>query len=388
MIAPDTRLRGTVAYGVLLGTGLSIALIFTAIGPVLSAISVYFGGGAKGNIIAQSLMTLPSIGVIVGGPFAGVLVERIGARRTLFVALFAYGLTGSAGLYIADAYPLLATRLLLGIAGAGVATSATALIGEMLEGNRRVRALGYWSAVGSGGSVISILLAGSIAHMGGWQGPFALYGVAFVLLAFALFSLRPSSGSAEISGQTAVVPKGALLALWPIYALLVAICVAVFMTGIQVSFLLAANGIDSPKLQSWIIAAASLGSMTGAMTYGLVQQRIGHGWCFVLSLSLMAMGNLIMGTQQEVALFAVGCLLNGWGGGMTIPFFASRIVERTPLEVRGRAFGLMYTMIFVGEFANPLVVTPLSLQFGIHTAFVVVGCLTAAGAVVAAWKRQ
>ena len=155
------------------------------------------------------------------------------------------------------------------------------------------------------------------------------------------------------------------------------------MTGIQVSFLLGANGVDNPRAQSWIIAAASLGSMAGATSYGLVQQRIGHSHCFVLSLSLMAAGNLVLGTQESMELLALGCLLNGWGGGMTLPFFSSRVIEQTSADQRGRALGLMYTMVFVGEFANPVVVTPLTLRFGIKTAFLVVGLLTAGGALYA-----
>jgi hypothetical protein len=42
---------------------------------------------------------------------------------------------------------------------------------------------------------------------------------------------------------------------------------------------------------------------------------------------------------------------------------------------------------FVGDFLNPLAVAPLRYAFGIHGAFVVVGCLCAAGALFVALRR-
>jgi hypothetical protein len=47
--------------------GLSISLIFTAIGPVVSSLSARYGGSLRGDVIAQLMMTLPSVGVIMAG---------------------------------------------------------------------------------------------------------------------------------------------------------------------------------------------------------------------------------------------------------------------------------------------------------------------------------
>jgi len=60
------------------------------------------------------------------------------------------------------------------------------------------------------------------------------------------------------------------------------------------------------------------------------------------------------------------------------------------VALRPRALGFMYTMIFVGEFANPWVVTPLRIYLGISTAFLIIGMAAAIGAVCLAvhqWRR-
>jgi hypothetical protein len=55
------------------------------------------------------------------------------------------------------------------------------------------------------------------------------------------------------------------------------------------------------------------------------------------------------------------------------PFFVNIILNRAPEAARGTAIGLMYTMMYVGDFANPFVITPLRLQVGNHYVFALVG---------------
>ena len=370
----------------LVGCGLGVSLIFTAVGPVLSTIATQFGGGARGNLIAQLMVTLPSIGVIVGGPLVGFLAGRFGAAALLFLSLTAYGVFGIGGWGISSEYPLLATRFFLGIAAAGVATGSTALIAERLEGAFRARVLGYSSAVASAGAIASIFLAGRLADVGGWHLPFTIYGVGFFLLLLGVASApglqHPPARTREVK-----IAGSSLLVLWRTYAALVAVTVVVFMTGIQVSFLLAARGIPTPGDQAWIIASASVGATLGALAYGSLRQRVGSDWTLIILLSVMGIGNLVLGSQHEPALLAFGCALNGIGGGMTVPHFASRIIETAAVTLRAQALGVMYTMIFVGEFVNPWVVTPLHLRFGIAAAFLCVGTAAIFGAVYAAAQR-
>jgi MFS family permease len=363
--------RRALLLSCLAGCGLGVSLIFTAVGPVLSTIAAHFGGGARGNLIAQLMVTLPSIGVIVGGPTVGVLGGRLGSRLLLFVSLAAYGLAGIGGLVIGSAYPLLASRFLLGIAAAGVATGSTALIADLLTGNVRARVLGYSSAVASAGAIASIFVAGSLADFGGWHLPFVIYGIGFLLLTLGLMSV-PETPPAPPARRRSFAGDS-LLALWRIYAALVAVTVVVFMTGIQVSFLLAARDIPKPGDQAWIIACASVGATVGALAYARIRQTFGSVWTLLFFVAVMGVGNLVLGSQQQPYLLALGCALNGIGGGMTVPHFASRIIEAAPEGLRPQALGLMYTMIFVGEFVNPWVVTPLHLQFGIAVAFMCVG---------------
>jgi len=378
--------RDRLAMAVMVSGGWWMALIFTAIAPILSTMSDELGGAKNGYWIGQLTMTIPDIGIIVGGPIAGLLVERYSARMLLFASFALYAVAGAAGMIVDDGASMLSTRLLVGLSGAGIATSTTALIGNRFEGTTRVRALGYWSAFGALGGFLSAMIAGWIANWGGgWHAPFSLYGLAAVPLIMALFVL-PARSRPVAKAEKVAVPS--ILHLWPLYAGMIPVYVAVFMTGVQLSFLLGADRISDPVTQSWVIATASAGSIAGAASFAFLRPRLGTKGAMVMFIALMAAGNLIMPLTADPVIMAIGAALNGAGGGMANPFFAAVLIERAPVAARGRAIGLLYTTQFFGEFMNPFVVTPLAGLLGIHGAFLAVSALLVAGGLGVALRRR
>jgi hypothetical protein len=69
------------------------------------------------------------------------------------------------------------------------------------------------------------------------------------------------------------------------------------------------------------------------------------------------------------------------------PFFVNIILNRAPEAARARAIGLMYTMMYVGDFANPFIITPLRLQVGNHQVFFIIGVVLVAAAGIQALSR-
>src|SRR5882757_11329811 len=90
--------RDYLAMAVMVSGGWWMALIFTAIAPILSTMSDELGGAKNGYWIGQLTMTIPDIGIIVGGPIAGLLVERYSARMLLFASFALYAVAGAAGM--------------------------------------------------------------------------------------------------------------------------------------------------------------------------------------------------------------------------------------------------------------------------------------------------
>jgi MFS family permease len=376
---------------VLLCSNPFMGLMFTAVGPVLPSVMKQFGAAGDGALNAQLIMTIPGIGIILAGAPIGWLTQRYGAARLVRWALLVFALSGAAGMVIDNFALFLAARFVLGVSASAIATSTLALVGERFEAEGRARVLSYQAAAGSAFGFVSLLLSGGMAEAWGWRAPFALYLLAAVVMVCAMVSL-PVSERVRVTPvhagpASASAPKGSVKHLWPVFLLIVVIFIAVFMNAVQVSFLLAEEGVTSPSVQSWILAASAIGNSVGAISYGWLRPRLGSRWTFALCLIAMAAGFATLGLWSGVAFKVLGTVVASLGAGCVGPYVGNLLLDRAAPEVRERAAGLMYSATFVGDFLNPLAVAPLRYAFGIHGAFVTVGCLCAVGALYVALRR-
>jgi len=150
---------------------------------------------------------------------------------------------------------LVVSRFLLGVAVAHISNCSLTLLGTWFDEKARARILGYQAGVAGAVSVTMLLLGGTLAKMGGWRAPFALYLIALPILLLALLSIPKSAAPRTQSFRT---DWSAILALWPIYLLVAALFLAYFMTSVQLTFLLAGDGVSDPIVRSLVIGSGVL----------------------------------------------------------------------------------------------------------------------------------
>jgi MFS family permease len=386
-IARQERTARWALVAPLLSSGGFLALMYTAVSPILSEMAASLGSGPNAALMAQLFMTMPSVGMMVGGLASAWLVGRLGARRLLLAALALYGGAGVAGAVMNDVGLLLASRLFLGVAASGIATGATTLLAELFDESTRSRLIGYQSSIGAACGLVSTLLAGFAAELMGWRAPFGFYLLAWGMVIVAACGVPRSETKVAATNDergSAAPPWGQL---WPVYLLCVPLYASIFMTTTQVPFLLRQDGVHSPAVQSWVLAMSSMWNAIGAALYGRVRDRIGGSRTFAASLALMAMGQAVLGLSHHPFLTALGCAIAGTGAGLAVPHVPGMVLTRVRGQARGRALGLMYSCLFLGSFSNPLFVAPLAALFGRHGALLVSAALLFAGsawAVVAA----
>ena len=105
----------------------------------------------------------------------GTLGDRIGRRRVLLGGSAAFGIVSVLAAFSPNAEMLIASRALMGIAGATLMPSTMSLIRNMfLDANQRTAAIGMWVSGFSVGSVIGPLVGGAFLEIFWWGSVFLL----------------------------------------------------------------------------------------------------------------------------------------------------------------------------------------------------------------------
>ena len=357
------------------------SLLATALTPVLSTIGEHFGGGTIGALTAQNIVTMAAIGIMIGGPLLGVLTRWINVRHMLMLAFLVYAVGGSAGMYLDSAPAIFAARLLQGIGAAGIGITTTALIGEKFQGNDRAKFLGYRDAFVALFGFIALNGSGMLAEAAGWRANFGLYLLALPMLGILMLAIIPEPEKG-ISRDASDAPKFSVLRLWPTYLMILACNVAGYMLYLNLSFLLAGDDVTSPAVQGRIFAASTVMHFVGGMLYGRIVAKIGARWMFTAILCGMALSDFVIGFAPNTFWIVIGTGLAGLSGGNLLVYFSGLLLGKVPTENRPQAIGVMYMSMYVGQFLNPFVATPLRALVGNHNAFLVVGAALLTFAVI------
>jgi DHA2 family multidrug resistance protein-like MFS transporter len=116
----------------------------------------------------------------------GTLGDRIGRRRLLLTGAAAFGVASILAAFSTSAAMLIATRAMLGVAGATLAPSTLSLIRNMfLDPVERTTAIGVWAASFSLGAGVGPL-AGGVLLERFWWGSVFLLGVPVMMLLLAV----------------------------------------------------------------------------------------------------------------------------------------------------------------------------------------------------------
>jgi DHA2 family multidrug resistance protein-like MFS transporter len=156
---------------------------------------------------AQLLWIIDIYGFLVAGSLvtAGTLGDRIGRRRLLLIGAALFGAASILAAFSKSAPVLIATRALLGVAGATVAPSTLSLIRNMfLHPRERTTAVSIWIMSFSLGGAIGPLIGGLMLEYFWWGSVFLISVPVMVLLLilgpFLLPEYRdPSAGKLDFT---------------------------------------------------------------------------------------------------------------------------------------------------------------------------------------------
>ena len=125
------------------------------IAPSLPSIRKHFATVPNADYLVRLVLTLPALFIALGAPLVGIMIDRLGRKPLLVLALCLYGIAGSSGFVLNNLNWLLVSRAFLGVSVAGIMTIATTLIADYYTGATRAQFLGLQAGFMGLGGVLS-----------------------------------------------------------------------------------------------------------------------------------------------------------------------------------------------------------------------------------------
>ncbi|RIJ71166.1 MFS transporter [Nakamurella silvestris] len=348
-------------------------------------------GSVTATGIAGFFATLP---IVIGGALGGVLVDRIGFRRSSIISDLVSGVTIAAVPLLAMTVGLPFWALLLLVFASGLLdtpgqAARTALLPELVAtANMSLeRAVGGFSAASRAAQLTGAPIAGLLVA---WLGPLAVLVVdaaTFVLSAALVLGCVPTGGvrtpvvgEAE-SGYWAQLRGG--LRFVRTQPLLRAIVLMVLVTNLfdaaRGSVLLpvyADSQLDGAVAFGLVVGAMGGGSLIGSLVYGAVGARWPRRATFVISFVLAgAPPYIAMAAGANLTLLLVITALSGLAGGTLNPILGVLMLERVPVGMRATVNGLVNAGCWAAVPLGSLVAGFGVEHLGLTAMFWVVGVL-------------
>ncbi len=347
-------------------------MVGATISPILPAVKEAYADVPYSGMLTKLILTIPALFIGLGSPVAGYLLDRFGRKKVLVTAVALFIVGGTSGYFLESLYLILAGRVLVGVAVAGVMTTVTTLIGDYFTGNERKRFMGFQSSFMAYGGVVFIALSGILTDAS-WRLPFLLFAIPLAYLPLVVATIREpeisrgtEDGKAKLQSS---YPKGFVFFIYSIGFFFMA---CFYMIPTQLPFYLRNVVEVSSTATGLAIATATLSGGTTSLFYTRIKSRSTYNFIYFLIFMAMGLGFMTISLSAVYGVVVTGLLICGFGMGMLMPNTNTCLLELAPEKMRGRIMGGVTTSFFLGQFFSPILFNPLYTTLPTHQAFAVI----------------
>ncbi|MDA8346176.1 MAG: MFS transporter [Thermaerobacter sp.] len=315
-------------------------------------------------------------------PYWGSLADRYGRRpmilRSGFALFVAYALTA----IVQTPMQLLILRTAQGLLS-GYVPNAITLVGTSAPQKRVGWALSIMATGSATGSIVGPLLGGGLSHLFGTRIAFASASVLVLLAAVLALLFVREDNFAPARERTGVgndlrVAFGNRPFLGVIALTLIVNFSIMTIEPILPLYIVQLGGSlqDASLIAGIVFSLVGIASVFFAPRWGRLADR--RGFLPILTIGLLGggLGNLLQIPFHTLVPFAVVRFAYGAFFCAVFPALNGLVVQTTPQDFRGRAFGLNQSAGQMGTMLGPLVGGLAAGAFGIHTVFWLTGgCL-------------
>lgn len=143
-----------------------------------------------------------------------------------------------------------------------------------------------------------------------------------------------------------------------------------------------ARALHGLHYYSWAFTAYLLADVVGMVEAGRRTDRQGPGPALLIGLTLFAAGLVVASAAPDIAVFLVGRVLQGLGGGSVIVALYVLVARAFPAQLRPRIFALLSTAWVVPALVGPAVAGLIAAAVGWRWVFAGIAPLAVGGALL------
>jgi MFS family permease len=343
----------------------------SAVSPVLPKIFEAFADYPNAAMLTKQIMGVAAASAAAGCLLGSWLANRCSHRVVLIMGYSLYVAAGVLGFVLSDLYLLLATRVVVGMTGAMVATVTLVALSNWASGNRRDVLLGALVSAALISAMIAFPAAGFLGAIS-WRYAFLMYLLPAPVLVACFFMPHRERP------RPVVVERGARTPFSLPYRVMFIglMCGTVSsLPAVYIPFRFRDMGIEDPRLISMSLTIYTVVAAVMSALYGRMRRVLDIYQSMAIGYGLAACGLAIIAMVPSLPVIMFGSMILGFGMGPLAPnVFA--LATQIPAAERARGIGIVKAIMYGAPGLGILALEPIDHAFGTPAAVATIAAIS------------
>ena len=372
--------KNSIWTGSFLSICFSNFIVFLVFYALLTTLPIYAMKNLGRNEAEGALLvTVMLIAAIILRPFSGMIIDKLGKKKTLCIAIFLFSITTFAYLLFGEYNELLILRFVHGISFAVATTAAGAIAADIIPPEKRGEGLGYYTMSTNLAVVAGPFIGLTLMQFIPFQSLFLTLSIITIIgILLSLFVQVPYIDMSNISKD-----KFSIHSLFEVKALPIAVLAGIVSfaySGIISLISVFADSIDLSSISSYFFAIFAIVMLVSRPTTGKAFDLRGASFVLIPSLIIFSIGFVALSITGSSLMFFVAAAITGLGYGALLPGFQTMAIELTSVQRTGHATATFFTMydlgIALGTYLLGVLVTKTNFSFVYLTCALVIVFVT------------
>jgi len=333
-----------------------------------------------GGSVTQAGLTLTlfMVSAILIRPFSGLIIEKLGQRRTLIISATMFCFIAFGYLFISNMTSLYILRLFHGVWFSILTTVCVPVVNQFISDSRRGEGMGYYAMSVNLGIVLGPLIGLSLI-------PYLSYTMVTAVLVAMIFigyifcflipvqEVKQPDSEAEKTklGLSDFVERKSLTVA--LMAMMISFSYASIMSFIAPF----ASSIHLMQYAGLFFVVFAISMMSLRPITGKIYDRKGPQYVIYPAVLTFSLGLLVLSQIHNLTGFMLAAVLIGLGFGSAQPCLQTLAIQRAPKHRIGYATSTFYTCYDIGIAIGSLVVGMMITKQSFSFAFIICAALTA-----------